>query len=219
MKPTLPSSPIRKAFSLVELLVVVALLGVLSLLATMAFNSITRGQGVTKAGYDIAEVMNVARSHAMANNTYTWVGFLPQSNEGLRMTVVASKNGNGTPTNTDLSSTNSELTQIWKTALLQNIALITAPNSPSNRPAVSANAQLAANTTAILPFSTGTGAGKLNYNRYVVQFNSRGEARIASGALKNRMEVGVGPFNATNIDNYAAIQISALTGSVTVYRP
>ena len=62
------------AFSLIELLVVMAIIGILAALAIPAMNSIKGAGNVTKAAYDIAGVLEQARAYAMANNTYVFVG-------------------------------------------------------------------------------------------------------------------------------------------------
>lgn len=65
----------RRGFSLTELLVVVAIIVIMASLATPAFNAIKGGGDVTSAAYDIAGSLQAARAYAIANNTYTWVGF------------------------------------------------------------------------------------------------------------------------------------------------
>src|SRR2546425_1841543 len=63
------------AFTLVELLIVVGIIGVLLVLIAPAFTSIKSGTDVTSAAYTIKGALDTARTYAKANNTYTWVGF------------------------------------------------------------------------------------------------------------------------------------------------
>src|SRR5439155_9727842 len=63
------------AFTLIELLIVVGIIGVLLVLIAPAFTSVKAGTDVTSAAYTIKGVLDTARTYAKANNTYTWVGF------------------------------------------------------------------------------------------------------------------------------------------------
>src|SRR6266699_4392257 len=95
----------RAAFTLIELLVVMAIIAILLLLVAPAFTNIKGGRDVTSAAYTIKGVLDTARTYAMSNNTYTWVGFyeedVSQSSTNpatagigrLVMSIVASKDG------------------------------------------------------------------------------------------------------------------------------
>src|SRR6266699_1112129 len=63
------------AFTLLELLIVVGIIGLLLVLIAPAFTYIKGGTDVTSAAYTIQGVLDTARTYAKANNTYTWVGF------------------------------------------------------------------------------------------------------------------------------------------------
>src|SRR5436190_4122960 len=94
------------AFTLIELLIVVGIIGVLLVLIAPAFTTMKSGTDVTSAAYTIKGVLDTARTYAKVNNTYTWVGFTevdvsqdssvsPQmSGIGrVAIAIVASKNG------------------------------------------------------------------------------------------------------------------------------
>jgi type II secretory pathway pseudopilin PulG len=73
---TLPKQRERaSAFTLLELLIVVGIMGLLLVLIAPAFTTIKGGTDVTSAAYTIQGVLDTARTYAKANNTYTWVGF------------------------------------------------------------------------------------------------------------------------------------------------
>src|SRR6266480_7200549 len=66
------------AFTLIELLIVVGIMGVLLVLMAPAFTSMKSGTDVTSAAYTIKGVLDTARTYAKANNTYVWVGFFEE---------------------------------------------------------------------------------------------------------------------------------------------
>jgi len=64
-----------RAFTLVEMLVVMGIIVVLMALMGPAMNALKSANDVTKAAYDIIGVLDNARAYAMSNNTYVYVGF------------------------------------------------------------------------------------------------------------------------------------------------
>src|SRR5438128_5707635 len=101
-----PAVALREGgFTLLELLIVVAIIGLLLVLIAPAFTTIKGGTDVTSAAYTIKGVLDTARTYAKANNTYTWVGFyeedVSQSSTSpatagtgrLVISIVASKDG------------------------------------------------------------------------------------------------------------------------------
>jgi len=91
---------------LVEMMVVTGIIALLMVLVVPAFTNLKSAGDVTSAAYTIKGVLEQARTYAIANNTYTWVGFYeedaskpsasPTATPGtgrLVMAVVASKDG------------------------------------------------------------------------------------------------------------------------------
>ena len=76
---TLPKLRERFAFTLIELLVVIAIIAILMVLLAPAFTNLKSANDVTTAAYRIKGVLAQARTHAQANNTYTWVGFYEEN--------------------------------------------------------------------------------------------------------------------------------------------
>ena len=62
-------------FTLLEMLIVVAIVGLLLVLIAPAFTTIKSGSDFTNAVYGIQGVLENARTYAKANNTYVFVGF------------------------------------------------------------------------------------------------------------------------------------------------
>ena len=98
------------AFTLLELLIVVGIIGLLMVLIAPAFTTMKSGSDFTNAVYGIQGVLENARTYAKANHTYVFVGFAevdssvdpsvsPQVTTGaapygrVAVAVVASKDG------------------------------------------------------------------------------------------------------------------------------
>ncbi len=128
------------AFTLVEMLVVIGIILVLTLLLAPAFTSLKPAGDVTSAAYTIKGVLEQARTYAMANNTYTWVGFYeedgsvpsasPTATPGVGrivMSIVASKDGTTAYNPNSLVNPDpidpAKLTQIGKLIKIENVHL------------------------------------------------------------------------------------------------
>jgi prepilin-type N-terminal cleavage/methylation domain-containing protein len=68
-----------RAFTLVELVVVIAIIAVLTALLAPAFTNLKGTNDLTNAAYTIKDVLEQARTYARVNNTYAWVGFYEEN--------------------------------------------------------------------------------------------------------------------------------------------
>ncbi len=66
------------AFSLTELLVVMAVIAVMVGLAVPAMNALRGAGDITRSAYEMVATLEQARAYAMANNTYVFVGFFEE---------------------------------------------------------------------------------------------------------------------------------------------
>jgi prepilin-type N-terminal cleavage/methylation domain-containing protein len=131
-------------FTLLELLIVVGIIAVLLVLLAPAFTTIKSGADVTSAAYTIKGALDTARTHAKANNTYTWVGFFEEDISSatpgtpgtgrLVISIVASKDGSTVYSGqilsppVDMDPAGTRLSQVSKLVKLDNMHLRTFPN-------------------------------------------------------------------------------------------
>jgi type II secretory pathway pseudopilin PulG len=149
------STPQRErasAFTLLELLIVVGIIGLLLVLLAPAFTTIKGGTDVTSAAYTIKGVLDTARTYAKANNTYAWVGFFEEDASlssttpatagpgRIVISIVASKDGSNVYGSVvgpaaDMDSNGTKLLQIGKLIKLDNMHLCTFANGTGFLPA------------------------------------------------------------------------------------
>ena len=139
-----------RGFSLIELLMVIGIMVVMTVMLVPSFTGINAAGDVTAAAYAVDGVLENARTYAMANNTYVWVGFFEQNTAYVAqartatsgtgqivMSVVASQNGTMIYTSGSLpialGSMSAGLVQVNKLVTINNMHLKTAgTNDPNN---------------------------------------------------------------------------------------
>lgn len=81
-----PAPHPRRGFTLIEMLVVIGVILILMVLLAPAFTSLKKAGDATDASYAIKATLEQARSFAMSNNTYTWVGFYEENSSATAPT-------------------------------------------------------------------------------------------------------------------------------------
>lgn len=69
----------EQAFTLIEILVVTAILALILSFLAPALTTLKGASDITTSAHAIADRLQQARTHAMANNTYVWVGFYEEN--------------------------------------------------------------------------------------------------------------------------------------------
>ena len=230
----------RRAFTLMEMLVVMGIIATLMVLLAPAFTTIKSAGDVTGAAYTIEGLLDTARTYAMANNTYTWVGFFEENVESttpgtagvgrLVMSIVASQDGTmiyDPSSPAQIPST--RLLQVGKLTKIDNVHLWTHTDNPSNsgstfdtRPNV-APTYCIGNSISTTPFQYPVGSPYTFVK--AVQFSPGGEARInnSTNSLQTAAEIALEPTHGNAIPgslpaNVVAIQITGVGGNVIIYR-
>jgi prepilin-type N-terminal cleavage/methylation domain-containing protein len=231
-------------FTLIELVVVIGVIVFLAALLAPAFTNLKSAGDITSGAYTIKGVVDQARTYAMANSTYTWVGFAGSIGStvtgNVTIGVIASNDGTAyvcgathLPTN-DTTAGNAIVigtgtgtaAQIGKLIQLQN-SHIGDTGAPTNdgtefesRPNVSSPFRMSSAGTTPHPFTVqGT-----TFNEWI-QFSPRGEALVNGGStnITRYIEVGIIPTHgATALSptpkNIVAIQVGGLEGGAKIYR-
>lgn len=103
-----PSQNIAESgFSLIELLIVIAILGLLATFTITGFKDIALSRGVGQAGSDVSSLLELARNEAVTRQTYVWAAFREATNNGaleIQMALAASKDGTTNAASTNLLS-------------------------------------------------------------------------------------------------------------------
>lgn len=201
-------------FTLVEMLVVLAVIALLLAAIVPAIVSISRGQGVTRAIDDISSTCEHARTQAMAHNTWVYVCISnpaagASANNPLSLIELGSKDGGmaispaaaGTLDPTDL--------QILLPAVTVKNAVATLTDN-NNGPIPS-----------VLTCTWSIGASTTKYNT-IIAFSPQGEAVLDPGSrtLNSWIQVHIAEFRGgvAQTQNTAVIKLSGPSGQVMLLR-
>jgi type II secretory pathway pseudopilin PulG len=243
------SYPLKKrcerasAFTVLELLIVVGIIGLLLVLITPAFTTIKGGNDVTSAAYTIKGVLDAARTYATANNTFTWVGFREENVSDpvspnatappigrVLMSVVASKDGTNVASSGTIDPT--KLIQIDKLTKIDNLHLAVFSNGSGigwtfdTRPRAAFSLAGVADSTTPFQYPVGSPAPPLQCTFLkAIQFSPRGEAQINNNNNLPQAvaEIAIESTHGTAVPSstpadVVAIQFTGLGGAVKIYR-
>jgi len=180
----------QRAFSLIELLMVIVLLGILSTMIVPALPSILGARGVAQAINDASSILELSRAEAMAKRTYVYVGFLNTTNflgnSELRIGAVASQDGTVSTNGTNLKP----LTRLLK---IQNVLMTDLSGLPQAvqdaRPTNWAGTNFINSATNRVDFSVGPQSFN---NAPVVIISPKGEILPAADSSTFRASASLG---------------------------
>ncbi len=234
--PSIPSRRRREAFTLIELLVVVAIMTFFVAVSVPTFSSVG-ASGFNKATTKATDLLEVARSYAVANNTYTWVAFhtveatgsqpaavyvaLLSSLDGTSQPVIGSAFGSQSTWPQDVSVSPNAATGncqlIHKIESFTRVGFADSGSFPlSSLPAVSqANAATSSPSfSLVIP-----GQGVQNFDR-AIQFTPSGEAKVQA-TITPSIEFDLYQVNGTVASKTmaAVMRLNGYTGQAQVYLP
>jgi len=210
MTHVLKRSHTTNGFSLVEMLVVLTITLVLGTMSAMTVPSLMSAQTIAQASSDISQVLDDARSYAIANHTYVFVGFeevnasnlpnaadqtLATSSSGGRVAVlvVASKDGSNDSFSATPYFNSTNLAAITKVKFINSVHMadfssLTATAGPmaARAPVIAANSLGANSTTggtALFTWPLGASSSNAEYSFYpneVIVFDQEGLAGVVN---------------------------------------
>lgn len=200
------------AFTLIELLVVMAVMALMASLAALAIPALVNSGSMNQSVNGISLLLEQARTYAMANHTYVWIGFQQDTNQNT-VNIAAVSGVSGQETDINSNATYKALTRIQT---FPQIRLAT----------INGLSGMAANPDDIINSSGWTFQQKRGNTTFtfqnILEYNPQGEASIGSTTSSAHwIQVGLQQFHGAtaNTLNIAALQVGGLTGQVRIFRP
>lgn len=223
----LRSAGTEKAFSLLEILVVITIMIVLIAIGGSLFTN--PKQDMSQVASSLSDTLQRARTHAMSNNTYVYVGLsgTDSASPQLALAVVESKSGLRS-NNNDLDE--NDLQPVRQLSPLKGVQLDTTTandNLPDNPLTTSPDLQVEAvddSTIAPILFSSDVTTRRDDITDdqfdHVIQFSPDGAARLdaTTRTVPDRIVLGLIPTNG-DAANSVGIIIDGPSGAVRVLRP
>jgi len=219
---------------MIELLMVLAIMAIMTAALLFAVPGLKGSRDLVKSSDDVQGILEQARTMAMADNTYVWVGFFEENPNSpgtagtgqVVVSVVASSDGTQlfTKANPPGFLPSASLTQVNKLIKLPNLHLdiLSATDVPRTTIPVNTYQVGSASFSNNIYFSYPISGSQYKFYN-IIQFNPQGDATRIGDSPTQLMEIGMRPAKGSkalsNSKNLIAIQIAGISGRVIAYRP
>ncbi|SDT93038.1 type II secretion system protein H [Verrucomicrobium sp. GAS474] len=213
MRPLSPKPP--RGFSLVELLVVVAIMGTMMALSGPVVTALSGSGSVNKAIIDLSRTLEQARAYAMANGTYVRVGFgeitRASGNSGPSFVVLCLYSNDGTLAAADggAMATAAKWPYVTRPLVLDNFHANDALGTASDT--------LPRDTDIPHFVRQVNGLGAVRFNA-CIQFGPSGVARVQTDSPARFIKVALDRPAPMDGKNPFVIRVGGMTGAITVLR-
>ncbi|MEO0452550.1 MAG: prepilin-type N-terminal cleavage/methylation domain-containing protein [Verrucomicrobiota bacterium] len=214
-------------FSLLELLVVVGIIALLSTASIVGLRSVASSRAVQDTASGIAGTVELARSIAMSQNTYVWLGIEQVNNLTNQPTDVVVSLVRSIDGTADLTAAN--LRPVNKLQRYSNVQLADFSSSPPpasgpmSARSTSQSLMTSGSSTAIFNWPP-TGGTPLHIFNNVLRFGPDGSVLLEGLTSYAMIEVGLQEANTpavtdVSVGNIAAVQVDGVTGRSRIFLP
>ena len=195
-------------FTLLELLVVMAIIGVLTALGLPAVGSMLAAGAANKAIVDVSGTIEAARSYSMSRHTYVRLA-LAQSGSTFVVLAIAPKSGALDAGSASDMADPAKWAMLNKALLIENLAL--------NETLGTATGDLPS-ASDIEKFSRKAGSlGVVQFTGFI-QINPSGEMGIMSNEISRFIKIGLSRAANPDDKNPFVLRVSGANGSIGIIR-
>ncbi|HEY8967409.1 MAG TPA: prepilin-type N-terminal cleavage/methylation domain-containing protein [Candidatus Methylacidiphilales bacterium] len=200
----------RKGFSLVEILVVGAIVSVLATLSVTALPSLLAGGRVSSGSTTLAALFEQARARAVARGIYVYVGVLQVDPQTVLVGMAGTMTGEDDIASASLLAPPVTLSNLELKDSSEVKAKVALPRAAS-----AADSVLESDIGVLtIPYR-----GRPVSCARVVRFSPTGQAAVRQDNASRQIQVGLAPSRHPNGTDLSLIQIPGLAGSIVVYQP